>query len=169
MNTEKLQNTTPESNEALKTRHTARAVLFDESGQVAIINVKKHGYYKIPGGGIEDGENIEAAIQREIMKESGCNSTIINELGQRETSIPGWGIHDISSGFIAVATGEKSAPNYEDYETARGFDIEWFPSLNKAIDTIENNSVENPDARLLQERDLAFLKLAREKLAQGEI
>ncbi len=34
-------------------RQAVRVVLLDSNRQVAIINVQKFGYYKIPGGGID--------------------------------------------------------------------------------------------------------------------
>lgn len=55
-------------------------------------------------------------------------------------------------------------PNYESWEEERGFAIEWFDNLDAAIETIENNIVEDPSTAALQARDLEFLKFAREKL-----
>lgn len=53
-----------DENGDLKLRHATRTVLFDQDDKVAILNVTKHGYYKILGGGIEEGE-----------KYPGCSST----------------------------------------------------------------------------------------------
>lgn len=52
MNFEKLSTNQPEINEGLKPKHATRTVLFDEDDKVEVINVTKHGYYKIPGGGL---------------------------------------------------------------------------------------------------------------------
>lgn len=53
-----------EPSEMLKPRFATRTVLFDQDGKVAALNVKKHGYYKIPGGGVEQEENIiDAAVR----------------------------------------------------------------------------------------------------------
>lgn len=48
-------------------RGAARAVLLDDSGQVYLLNVSKHSYHKLPGGGIDDGEDIKQALERELM------------------------------------------------------------------------------------------------------
>ena len=148
----------------LKPKRATRTVLLDQDGKVAIINVTKHGYYKIPGGGVEDGEEIEPAAQREVMEEAGCNCDIIEKLGRIETEIPVWGMLDISEGFVAKVLGEKSQPKYESWESERGFQVEWFEGLDVAIETIEKNIVKESGMDVLQARDLAFLKLAREKL-----
>lgn len=150
--------------EALKPKRATRTVLLDDDGKVAIINVTKHGYYKIPGGGVEDGEEIEVAARREVMEEAGCDCAIVGELGRLETEVPVWGMLDISDGFIARVIGEKMQPKYEEWENERGFRVEWFESLDLAIATIENNVVKEPGMDALQSRDLVFLKLAREKL-----
>lgn len=164
MNFEKLHQESHETNEKLEPRHAARTVLFDRNGRVAIINVKKHGYYKIPGGGIDEGESSHDAAIREAREESGCDCSIIGELGRAETEIPVWEMLDISDGFIAVTKGDKSEPNYEAWEKERGFEIEWFDDIDTAISTLENNIVTEPGMSALQNRDLNFLKLAREKL-----
>lgn len=78
--------------------------------------------------------------------------------------MPVWGMLDISDGYIAKVSGEKSQPNYESWEEERGFKIEWFDSLDEAIDVIEKNTVTEPGMDSLQARDLSFLKLARIKL-----
>ncbi len=107
-------------------RQAVRVVLLDSNRQVAIINVQKFGYYKIPGGGIEAGETLIMAAKREVREETGYECKIITELGHAETGIPGWNMLDISDGFLAQAIGEKQAPQFEEYEQARKFTFEWF-------------------------------------------
>lgn len=150
----------------LKPKYATRTVLLDQDGRVAIINVTKHGYYKIPGGGVEEREEIRAAARREVLEEAGCDCAIVEGLGQLETEVPVWGMLDISEGFIAHVVGEKMQPKYEDWENERGFRIEWFNDLDSAIETIEQNEVTEPGMDALQGRDLAFLKMARDKLSQ---
>lgn len=165
MNSEKALNNY-EANETLKPRNATRTVVFDKDGKVAIINVEKHGYYKIPGGGIEEGEDLDDAALREAKEETGCDCVIIDKIGQIETEIPAWEMLDISDGFIAVVSGEKNSPEYEDWEKERGFKVEWFDDINSAIKTISQNVATEPEASTLQKRDLTFLKLAKEKLDQ---
>lgn len=45
-----------EDTEAHFTRRAARAVLFDKNNRVAVMYFSKTGSYKLPGGGIDEGE-----------------------------------------------------------------------------------------------------------------
>ncbi len=157
-----------ESDHELRPKYATRTVLFDADDKVAIIHVKNHGYYKIPGGGIEDGEDISTAAQREVREEAGCDCEITDKLGRLETEIPVWDMLDISDGFIATVSGPKSTPIYEPWEKERGFAVVWFDSLDQAIATIEANVVAEPGMENLQTRDLTFLKLARAALDRTE-
>lgn len=93
----------------MKPRQAVRVVLLDSNRQVAIINVQKFGYYKIPGGGIEAGETLIMTAKREVKEETGYKCKIITELGHSETSIPGWSMLDISDGFLVQAIGKKAS------------------------------------------------------------
>lgn len=145
----------------MRVKSSARMVLFDRAGKVAIINVGESEYYKIPGGSVEEGESLTEAVLREVREESGCEAEVTGELGRVETDIFGWGFHDVSEGFMGKVVGEKGMPDYDDYERERGFSVEWH-DLDEAIGMIEKNIVEDRDKKSLQSRDLEFLKRARE-------
>ncbi len=148
----------------MKPRYATRTVLLDENNQIAILYVKKLGYYKIPGGGVEEGEDLELAAKREVLEEAGCDCGIIAELGRTENDLPGWDMRDISDGFLARTIGAKGEPHFEDHESERGFGLEWCESIEAAISKIESNVVTDPDAAVLQARDLGYIKKAKEFL-----
>lgn len=144
----------------MEDRYAVRVVLFDQNGAVALVKSAKHAYYKIPGGGIEVGESAREAAVRETLEESGCECEILAELGRVETPLPDWGIYDISDGFTARVIGEKGEPQYEAWEQERGFGLEWHDDPFAAVQMISENVVADESARLMQERDLTFLKRA---------
>ncbi|SPQ26238.1 6ecc5a11-14c6-4405-93b9-d2a8fe7f6783 [Thermothielavioides terrestris] len=52
-------------------RVSVRAVAFNDKGEIAILYASKEDYYKLPGGGIEPGEDHETALKREFREETG--------------------------------------------------------------------------------------------------
>ena len=55
-----------------KIRKAVRTILFNEKGEIAILHKKNKNEYKLVGGGIEENENMEEALRREINEEAGC-------------------------------------------------------------------------------------------------
>lgn len=53
-------------------RFGARGLVFNEKGQIAVFNKRNKNEFKLPGGGIDDGEDPEKAFIREVMEETGC-------------------------------------------------------------------------------------------------
>jgi len=62
-------------------RRAGRAVLTNSKGEIALMYVGKHSMYKLPGGGIEENEDIHEGLKREIMEETGCHANIGDEVG----------------------------------------------------------------------------------------
>ncbi len=63
-------------------RLTARAIVLNENrDKIAMQYAVNHRYYKLPGGGIEEGEDMETALKRECLEELGYDIIIESELG----------------------------------------------------------------------------------------
>ena len=62
-------------------RFASRGLVFNEIGQIAILNKSNKNEYKLPGGGIEKNETKEEAFRREVLEETGCEVTDIEFLG----------------------------------------------------------------------------------------
>ena len=52
-------------------RDSARGIIRLGQDKLALVYAKKDGYYKFPGGGINEGEDIIAALAREVHEEVG--------------------------------------------------------------------------------------------------
>jgi ADP-ribose pyrophosphatase YjhB (NUDIX family) len=142
-----------------KERRASRAVVFDADRKVALLHAAKLNYHKLPGGGIEAGENIEAALRREIREEIGCDVANIRELGCIEEYRNKFEIHQLSYCFLADVRGGKGTPHLEEDEIAEGFETVWL-DIRTAISTLENDDIEDYKGKFIRTRDLAFLKAA---------
>lgn len=144
-------------------RKAARAILV-HNNKIAILYASKLGIYKIPGGGIEENEDIEIALTREILEETGCDSNIANELGMIIERRNEHQFKQISYGYIATVT-KIGTPNFTEKEISEGFELLWITideALEKAI------SVEPTEYRLkfMSYRDCLFIQAAKEHLAR---
>ena len=148
-------------------RRTARALVFDGRHRVALLHATKKDYHKLPGGGIEEGEDIIEALKRECLEEIGCNIENVRELGIIEEYRNVFKMHQVSYCFIADLIGEKGQNHLEADEAADGFEPEWM-SLDDAVKTLEREAaIEHYEGRFIRLRDLTFLQseLLRERTA----
>ncbi|SRR3989344_3254 len=143
-------------------RKAVRAVVFDKESKVALIYSGKYHHHKLPGGGVEEGESIEAAVRRELLEEIGCTVGNIKELGIVEEYRNRVELHQISYCYTAYAL-EKGVPKLEAEEVAEGYVTKWF-NLDAAIETLEKEKgTEHYDGRFIRMRDITFLKEARKQ------
>ena len=64
---------------------TVGAIILNNKNEILLVKSNKwKGSYVIPGGHIEFGEDIENALQREIMEETGLNIYDIKLLGLQQ-------------------------------------------------------------------------------------
>ncbi|KAK5119409.1 hypothetical protein LTR85_007509 [Meristemomyces frigidus] len=60
-------------------RAAVRLIMRNDGGDVVLIWFAKGEYFKLPGGGIESGEEHTVAARCEAMEETGCNISVDNE------------------------------------------------------------------------------------------
>ena len=60
-------------------RIAVNAVLFDSKDNIALCYMSKYELHTLPGGGVESGEDLQMAVKREILEETGCQCVISEE------------------------------------------------------------------------------------------
>lgn len=145
-----------------KLRRAARGLLVKD-GKIALLNVTSRNYHKLPGGGLEKDENIEAGFKREVKEETGWDCQIIDQgpviIEYRKKSR----ILQISYIFVAQAVGQPSAQKLEDDEKAEGHELEWV-SFEKAQDLISTGKPKEYDDKFIHLRDTKIIDFYKDKL-----
>jgi 8-oxo-dGTP diphosphatase len=144
-----------------KERLSARAVLLDNAGEVHMLHVSLHNYHKLPGGGIEEGEDIVEALTRELLEEVGCKAEVIAEIGQIVEYRDEFNLKQTSYCFLAKQVGEEGPTDFQGYEIDYGFVGVQLPSLDAAIRQLEQDAPTTYEGKFIQMRDLVFLRAAK--------
>lgn len=148
-------------------RRAARAVILNNESKVAVLSVAGGEYHKIPGGGIEEDEDIRLALAREIYEEAGVKAEVIDEVG----SILEYrdGLKQYSYCYLAKVVGEIGVPEFTDDELNSGFQAPDWLSIDEAIDNFMCDSPTFLRAEFMSLRDRTFLEEARKIMESRNI
>ena len=128
-------------------RSTVRAVVIRDSTLLMVYSAV-NGDYKFPGGGVEENEAPEAALQREVAEECGMNLTrILKEIGSIvEYAHPLKSEFDLfkmtSSYYLCEVGGAIIGQRLDEYEAELRFrpvwvDIDAAIQTNKAVLSVQ--------------------------------
>lgn len=139
-------------------RVAARAVLFDGDGRIALMHAAKHGYYKLPGGGVDEGETIEGALIRELLEETGAHAVVQRELGVVEEWRDLVKMRQLSYAYVAMVVGEVGEPSLTQGEIDQGFEVVWAKDVDEAVQLIESSNIgDDKGMRCMITRDSAIV------------
>jgi 8-oxo-dGTP pyrophosphatase MutT (NUDIX family) len=122
-----LKNYDPKGN--IGRRPSVRGIIIKD-GKVAMMHSLRYDYYKLPGGGIEQGESLEETLVREVQEESGLavKKDSIREFGYVKRIEKGK-VDDIfvqeNFYFLCEAEEEPGQRNLDDYEAFEEFTLEY--------------------------------------------
>ncbi|HHY10189.1 MAG TPA: NUDIX domain-containing protein [Firmicutes bacterium] len=143
-----------------RVRKAARAVLCNEAFKIALMYVAKDGYYKLPGGGLENGESVLDALRREIYEEVGCGLQILQKIGVVIEYREQHELLQISYNFLCKTEGELAHPRLTAKELKLGFNLVWF-DINGAIGAVSAYTGEKYVAKFITSRDVCILRQAK--------
>lgn len=121
-------------------REAARAVLENNDGKIALMHSQKWDYYKLPGGGIDDGETRKEALKRELLEEVGAEGEILEEIGTlEELRSFADNQRQLSYAYHAKVVGKIGESALEEGELAEEFVVVWV-GLDEAIELAKSGN-----------------------------
>ena len=152
-------------------RDSARAIIHVGSDKLALVYAKKLGYYKFPGGGINEDEDKVAALAREVQEEVGLVVVpeTVREFGivpRAQKSSRGPETVFVQDSFYYECEVEKNEEGnlkiinqkLDDYEDKAGFELR-VVTLGEAI-TANRNFNDTDDFNIVMiARDLKVLEM----------
>lgn len=138
-------------------RKTARAILINSEGKIALMYAKKFDLYSLPGGGLEEGETELDALIREIFEETGCQCDSIDSLGIVSENRAHADDVVLSYYFVVHTKTTHATPQLTDKEIENGTTLYWV-NLQEAFHLIHDRTHTTNQRKFLQARDIAALK-----------
>lgn len=147
-------------------RAAARAVVFNSKGEILLQHSKRSNFYKLPGGGIQEGETQTKAAQREVLEETGYRIAIKKEIGLVIEHRKKINITQFSYCYLAFARGKQGKVNLDEGEIWEGLEPEWHDA-GKVMGLLRNSKKQNYQAWFRNRREEVFIRRALELMKGG--
>ena len=138
-------------------RLTARAIVKNQGGMYAVMYSDKFILYSLPGGGVEDGEDVLTALRREVYEETGCVCDEIRELGIVAENRASLDYTQINYYYVVTTTHRPGENHLTESEKASRTVVQWH-SFEKMVRLINEQEFDRVQGKYLKARDVAALK-----------
>ncbi|MBY7785176.1 NUDIX domain-containing protein [Vibrio fluvialis] len=158
----------PLSQQRILQRKAARAIVLDGE-DILMLYTERYHDYTLPGGGVDEGEDILQGMVRELEEETGAqNIHNIKPFGLYEEFRPWYKddadvVHMVSYCFTCKIDRELGDTNYEDYEIKNGMKPVWI-NIRDAITHNELTMAESEKKGMSIERETFLLRLIAKEL-----
>lgn len=158
----------PLSQQRILQRKAARAIVLDGE-DILMLYTERYHDYTLPGGGVDEGEDILQGMVRELEEETGAqNIHNIKPFGLYEEFRPWYKddadvMHMVSYCFTCKIDRELGDTNYEDYEIKNGMKPVWI-NICDAITHNELTMAESEKKGMSIERETFLLRLIAKEL-----
>ena len=142
-------------------RASVRAVVLNEQRAVALLRLNALHSHKLPGGGIEEGENMYRAIEREIAEEIGCVAHIEFEIGRVVEYRNRSHLTQESYAFVMRQYGVIGTPSHSARERSQRCEAVWVSGIDEALELVQSDSTSDYTGQFIRQRDLAILMAAK--------
>lgn len=158
-----------EAEDNIFSRPSARGIIFDDCGRIALVYSQKEKYYKFPGGGIHEDEDKAEALIREVGEETGLIviPDSIKEFGsvlrrQKSNMLPNTVFEQENFYYLCEVEKTVGKQRLDKYEAEAGFTLN-FVYLDEAIDTNLKYKTEDFFDEIMIKRETKLLQFIKEK------
>jgi 8-oxo-dGTP pyrophosphatase MutT (NUDIX family) len=160
------ENVTEEEAQKFDPRLAARGVVFNNEGNVAVLHVSNHHYYKLPGGGIEGDEDKETAFRRECLEEIGYDVEVLADLGHIVEYRPKFNKVQTSYCYVGRIIGEQKPVALTDSEKSQGFEAPLWVPIDEALKLVSSSKPTDYQGGFINARDTLIIEEAMKKNVQ---
>ncbi len=125
-------------------RLTARAIVKKQDGRYAVMYSDKFKLHSLPGGGVEDGEDVLTALCREVYEETGCICDEIQELGIVSENRASLDYTQVNYYYVVSTTHQPGKNHLTESERASRTVVQWhtFDEMVRLINEQEFDRVQ---------------------------
>ena len=138
-------------------RLTARAIVKNQDGLYAVMYADKFKLHSLPGGGVEDGEDVLTALRREVYEETGCVCDEIQELGIVAENRASLDYTQINYYFVVTTTHTPGENHLTEAEQDSRTIVKW-ETFDEMVRLINEQEFDRVQGKYLKARDVAALR-----------
>lgn len=138
-------------------RITARAIVKNQDGLYAVMYADKFKLHSLPGGGVEDGEDVLTALHREVYEETGCACDEIQELGIVAENRASLDYTQINYYFVVTTTHTSGENHLTEAEQDSRTVVEWH-TFDEMVRLINEQEFDRVQGKYLKARDVVALR-----------
>ncbi len=138
-------------------RKSARVILVNEAGDIALQHLQNYNFYKLPGGGVDADETVVEAAIREVREEVGCGCEIIRPIGMVIEYREKYKLLLINYCFEAKVAGPITTPAFEENEIKAGQANIWV-APDEVLGLVKNGERTTYESHFNIPREVAFLE-----------
>ncbi|MCK5060125.1 MAG: NUDIX domain-containing protein [Candidatus Pacebacteria bacterium] len=156
---------TKKKKESLKKRESVRGIIF-LGNKIPLIMQSLWAGYKLPGGGVKNGESQKETLEREFLEETGISVTDSCYIGSIE-EVQEEGVYELSHCYLGAGKRDSNfhIPEFDGVEQMLDSEI-IYVNLNSAIHLLASSRPTVPRGHFIIKRDLRFLKEAENVLKE---